>query len=89
MAFTSAVIQRPIAVGNKKQTWGTYTSDGGSTGGDVDTGLRVCEGIFLQPKAAAVSASAPVYNETLPCLGNAVTIVTIANEVGTWWAMGD
>lgn len=67
---------------------GTYTSTGGSTGGDIVTGLNIVNHIQLQPKGTAVSANQPVVNETLPLQGGTVTIVTSANEVGTWMAIG-
>lgn len=68
---------------------GTYTNSGGSTGGDIDTGLpNVCS-FVLTPKGSSVSANQSVYNETLPLANGIVTIVTNANEVGSWWAMAD
>ncbi len=88
MAFSSTISANATVMGNKRVRFGTFTSDGGSTGGDIDTGLRIVEAIFLQQKAAAVVADAPVVNETLPCAGSAVTIVTTANAVGYWMAVG-
>ncbi len=87
MAFTSAITGR-IVMGNKRVTYGTYTSADGSTGGNIDTGLTVVEDMQLQSGGNAVKASAPVVNETLPCDGSAVTIVTVADETGTWKATG-
>lgn len=76
-------------VGNQRKVVGTYLSDGGSTGGDIDTGLHSVHEMILQPQGAAVDANNPVVNETFPCAGNAVTIVTTANAGGTWIAYGD
>lgn len=87
MAFTNAVVGRTV-MGNKRVTYGTYTSADGSTGGNIDTGLTVVDDIQLQSGGSAVKASAPSLNETLPCDGSAVTIVSVANEVGTWKAFG-
>ena len=87
MAFTSAVTKMMVK-GHQRVHEGTFTSDGGSTGGDIDTGLSVCESIELQPVAAAVGTDQAVVNETLPVPGGAVTIVTIANQVGRWIARG-
>lgn len=70
-----------------RYTSGTYTNAGGSTGGDIRTGLEQIQGIMLQPKAAAVVAAAPVVNENLP-VRDPVTIVTGANEAGYWFAFG-
>jgi hypothetical protein len=88
MAFESAITQRPIAVGNRRWAWGTYTNGSGDTGGNIDTGLRMCEAIFLQPGGSAVIATAPVVNETLPIAGSAITVVTADDEDGTWLAIG-
>jgi hypothetical protein len=88
MAFSSAITQRPFVMGNKRVAVGTFTQAGGDTGGDINTGLRSCEFIMLQPTGAAVSADECAVNETLPVAGSAVTIVTTAGTVGNWLAMG-
>ena len=87
MAFENKVTNRTV-MGNKRVHMGTYTNNGGSTGGDINTGLRSCEHINLQPNGSAVVASAPVVNETLPVDGSAVTVVNTADESGTWMAVG-
>lgn len=68
---------------------GKYASTGGSTGGDIDTGLPNVLSITLQPATTAVVTSFPVTNETFPLAYGQVTIVTTANEVGTWIAVAD
>ena len=90
MAFASTIDNNgvPIAIGTKFMTTGTYSNGSGDTGGNIDTGLKVCEAIFLQPKGAAVVANNPVVNETLPVAGSAITVVTTDNEDGTWMAIG-
>lgn len=87
MAFTSAVTMKTV-FGNKRVHFGTYSTDSTDTGGDINTGLRSCEAIFLQQTGSAVTADAPVINETLPCAGNAVTIVQTASADGYWMAVG-
>ena len=87
MAFTSAISTKTV-FGNKRVHYGTFTTSSTDTGGDIDTGLRSCEAIFLQQMAAAVTADAPVVNETLPVAGSAVTIVTTASADGYWMAIG-
>lgn len=88
MAFASAITQRPYAVGNKRWSFGTYTNGSGDTGGNINTGLRMCENIKLTPKGSSVIATASVVNEDLPVAGNAVTVVTADNEDGYWEAVG-
>jgi len=74
-------------MGQMRVTLGTYTSAGGSTGGDIYTGLQKVNQLILQTKAEAVVAAAPVINETFP-ITDPVTVVTGANETGYWMAIG-
>lgn len=87
MAFVSAITQRGV-MGNKKYAMGTFTNASGDTGGNIETGLTVCEFMSLQSTGTAVIANAPVINEAFPAAGNAVTIVTTDNEDGIWFALG-
>jgi hypothetical protein len=73
---------------------GWFKSAGGSTGGDIDTGLSQCYLVLLQPHAASAGASQAVVNEAAADVSVAgftgtVTIVTIANQVGKWIAYGN
>ncbi|MCG7853278.1 MAG: hypothetical protein MIO92_12220 [Methanosarcinaceae archaeon] len=86
MAFSSAVTFKTI-FGNKRVHRGTFDCSS-ATGGDIDTGLRLCEGIDLTLMGSAVATNAPAVNETLPVAGSAVTIVTDAGQKGYWMAMG-
>lgn len=86
MAFTSTITRKENA-GSEKKNHGTYTSADASTGGDINTGLKVCDSILLQPKGSSVG-NAPMVDETLPVAGGAVTIKTDSNEVGYWSATG-
>lgn len=88
MAFASAKLGENV-VGNQRMVWGTYTNAGGDTGGDINTGLHSVHNMILQPRGTAVNANAPVINETLPCAGSAVTIVTDDGADGYWTAFGD
>lgn len=89
MAFTSTRTQdHSRVVGAKRWVHGTYLSDSGSVGGDIDTGLIECELLLLQSGGSSVKGNNPVVNETLPVPGSAVTIVTDSNESGQWKAYG-
>lgn len=88
MAFTVTKLNETV-VGNQRKVVGQYVNDDGSTGGDINTGLHSVHDMVLTPKGAAVQANAPAVNEDLPCAGNAVTIVTDANESGYFTAYGD
>jgi hypothetical protein len=87
MAFAFTITEQSYE-GNKKIVRGTFANTGGSTGGDISTGLINCTSCVLQHTGAAVVASAPVCNETFPVAGGAVTIVTVADTAGTFEAKG-
>lgn len=87
MTFTSTITFQDIK-GTERYSCGTFASTGGDTGGDINTGMTTCKRMVLQYTGSAVVESAPVINETLPCAGNAVTIVTVANTTGIWEAYG-
>jgi len=84
MAFSSTVTFKTV-FGNKRVHRGTFDASS-CTGGDIDTGLRLVEGIELTCGGSAV-ASAPAVNETLPVAGD-ITIVTDSGQTGYWMAMG-
>lgn len=86
MAFSSVILGKSV-FGNKKVSWGTWDSAGVATG-DIDTGMRACEFFAIIHTGAAVEASVAVVNETMPCAGNAVTIVTTSGDTGLWFAIG-
>ena len=88
MAFTSTIVGRPQAqLSGKLMSCGTWDADG-TTGGDINTGLRICEMIILQPKGTYGADDAVVLNETLPCTGSAVSIGLGGDVDGYWWAFG-
>ena len=84
MAFSAAVVGKTV-FGNKRVHWGTY---GSSTGGDINTGLRLCEHISLTNKGSAVDTGWAAVNESMPCAGSAVTIVHDSGSTGYWVAIG-
>lgn len=86
MAF-SFTKKAEIVAGGTRITYGTYTSAGGSTGGDIRTGLQKVYGMVLQQGGTTVVASHAVINETFP-MSDPVTIVTAANGTGYWMAFG-
>lgn len=87
MAFSSTILCKSV-FGNKRIAYGTFTNGTNDTGGDINTGLKICEFIVLQPKGTAVSSNQAVVNKTLPIAGNAITIVTDAGVSGYWFAIG-
>jgi len=88
MAFTYTVEKRTSGAGGRIIS-GTYTSTAADTGGDIYTELQTIYSFGLQPKSTAVVADQPAVNETLPLAVDGITIVTTANETGTWFAVGE
>ena len=86
-AFAYTIEKRGV-IGSMKFVSGTFTPSGGSTGGDIKTGLNKVYNIWLQHTGNAVVASAPSVNETLPLSSGDVTIVTVADKAGTFFAIG-
>lgn len=89
MAFTVVVNSAPqqTIFGNKRIASGTWANDGGSTGGDITTGLAKVEQMILQGTGDTAQVLAASVNEALP-VSTAVTIVTNANDSGNWLAIG-
>ena len=90
MAF-SYTFNPIIHARNAKFITGTYTNTSSSTGGDITFPLFRLYALFLQPTGSAILANQPVVNETLPLEGKTsidATIVTTADEVGTFIAIG-
>jgi hypothetical protein len=87
VAFAYTVEKRTV-FGDLRVVIGTFTPSGGSTGGDIKTGLSRIFHMGLQHSMNAVVASAPSCNETFPFAGGDVTIVTTADSTGTYMAFG-
>lgn len=87
MTFSSTITEYGKS-GDKIVTKGTFTASGSEKGGDIDTGLTICESITLTPSGSSVAADQCAVDETFPCAGSAVTIVTTAGVDGYWRAEG-
>ena len=90
MAFVSEVTEQ-LTNGTSRIIRGTYTQGGGDTGGDVRTGLAIVRYFKIVPGGGVVTTNASVVDETFPLMnsGGVVTIVTDADEDGTWEAVGN
>ena len=87
MAFSSE-IKGYGKSGDKATTWGIFTNGVSDTGGDINTGLVICESLSIEFTGSAAVADAAAINETFPCSGSAVTIVTTADADGIGRAVG-
>ena len=88
MAFASTVRGRTV-FGNKRISWGAYTNSG-TNGGDIDTGMDVCEFLKLQTKGSATATVLPsILVDVLPKQGGVVTVLNNTSaDNGYWWAFG-
>lgn len=86
MALTQA-ISGTTKAGDKFMSWGTFNA-ASVTGGDIDTGLKICESMMLTHNGSAVETSVMVVNETFPVAGNAITFVCNTSDTGYWFAIG-
>lgn len=88
-AFASEILKKNGRLGKYRFHRGSGVASGGSTGGDVDTGLRLCFGFWAFPTTSAGTVSV---NEaallTGPIDGSAVTCVCSANCSFMWYAYG-
>lgn len=80
MAFTYTRQKGANSIGKTIQ-FGTYTSDGGSTGGAIVTGLK---SISTFQASSGTSTPSLYYSAS----GGTVTITTTANQTGSWLAIG-
>jgi hypothetical protein len=87
MVFATAIVGRDV-MGAKAVSWGTFACTG-VTGGDIKTGLHLCQMILLQPNNTASPTEQCDVNKTLPYDGSAITIVTTTGVCGYWLAWGD
>jgi len=83
MAFTSTIVSRTV-FGNKKIVIGTYDG-GGDNGGDIATGLHICEILIPVPSTATGNTTVA---ETFPIAGSAVTVASGADIDGAFIAIG-
>lgn len=86
-ALTTTILVKTV-MGNKRVHFGRSTNSG--TGGEIDTGLRSCEMFIPVMNHSSVMADSPAVNETFPCDGSAVTVVTTNAPGGSllWMAIG-
>lgn len=90
MTWSSSVIQK-MRFGRNRVHFGSFTSSGGTTGGNIDTGMRLCDFLLgWQRKITAPTELIGVDEDFSagPIPGNAITIVTEAAVVGFWIAVG-
>ena len=87
MAFTITIDERGV-MGDKRYVYGKYVNDGGSTGGEVTTGLSFVNSFQYQEKGSAVVGNRSVVDESFPLSSGDVTLVTNSNETGNFIAFG-
>jgi hypothetical protein len=86
-------ITKQTVMGDMRVIFGTFAAAGGSTGGELATGLTSLYHISLMPfGGAVVVGAAGSINETKPTstvpTTPTVTVVCTADTTGTWVAYG-
>ena len=75
--------------GSNKVAYGTYTSTGTASGGDINTGLGDVVFMTIQPKHTdTITTNVGCVTTALPAPGDVIAIKTDADEVGYWMAIG-
>jgi len=83
MTFSYAVSKRIPLGGGKFLAMGTYTNESGDTGGAIISGFS---SVTAMDSSCGVSQSTTVNKMTAS--GGTITLTTVDNEDGTWWALG-
>jgi len=78
MAFSNTKLNE-FKFGEMDIEFGTFTNDN-TAGGDISTGLSWAEAVIIQALGDSVVADQDSINETLPCKGDAITVVTSSNS---------
>ena len=86
MAFSNTLLHE-VPMGQMRFMMGAFTNTGGSTGGDIRTGLHKVLQLKLQHTGSKVVADDPVIYETF-LVNDPVTVVTTADADGLWFAWG-
>lgn len=90
--FTVAITKQTV-MGDVRVVFGTFAAAGGSTGGEIATGLNYLYHIDITPFASAVVVGgAGSISETKPTASigttGTVTLICTADTTGTWVAYG-
>jgi hypothetical protein len=83
MTFSYAVSKRIPLGGGKFLAMGTYTNGSGDTGGTIISGFS---SITAMDSSCGTSQSDTA--NLMTASGGTITLTTVDNEDGTWWALG-
>lgn len=89
MAFTSTILAKSV-FGNKKVRIGTWANTPGTTGGNIDHGLKVVESLTLSQVGSSVTVPPIVNVSAFPySTASTIAMVCIGTTVaGSWQAIG-
>ena len=90
MVFSSSPIDRESnAVGDSKIVVGRWGSTTATAGGNINTGLRICDNLILQQLGIVVRTARPVVSAApFPVDGSSIQIVTQTHGKGLYIAYG-
>ena len=84
MAFTSSVVGNFAVSRSKRLSFGTFTNAATDSGGDIDTGLKACDAVFLTCSSHYNTAGARLSSIS----AGTATVVTDDGADGYWLALG-
>ena len=87
MAFAFAVLSTTV-FGDRAIAMGTFTNTSGSSGGELNTGLKTLDHVSLTLGGSAGAPNQLAVNETLPLNTGIFTLASAADAVGVWFAIG-
>ena len=88
MSIISTITRRVAnVIGDRRIHYGKFKN--AQTGGEINTGLEICEFLFLQGTAStAGSATYHANVAEFPVAGTAVAVVSNSIDGGHWFAYG-
>jgi hypothetical protein len=86
MALTATLTGRDVW-GSKCMTYGAWTGTG--TALTINTHLRICEQLLLQPTSTTSPTVQCNVTTTLPAAGSAIVTAVDTDVTGYWLAIGD
>jgi len=76
----------PNVIGDRKVAVGKFTTE--LTGGNINTGLEVCEAMVLVPSGNTLVTAPPSVVSALPAPGDSITILSPHGTDGIYIAYG-
>ena len=87
MAIISTLNRRvQNVIGDRRVSYGKFGNV--ISGAEINTGLKICEFLFMQGTATVGSSASYTLTEDLPRGGSAVPVISNSVKGGNWFAYG-